>query len=373
MGRRRPYDAGVQAARHAPYAPYPWGSLERVPRALLARLAELREHPVVLAPEGLAGVLSALVGTPVECELRGYALGGPKRRAVEAALGCGKSGAVLGAEPALAVALLERILARPFSLAREGHELEPAVTGAFAALAVEVARRLTREPVELLPEARHDASTLRADVTIRFDGRAYAGYALLSLEPAPTAPRPRVELDTLGELPLAIPLVVARSLATPAELARLVPGAAFLPGEKAWVTSDGIGRAVLAGALGESGAWVEMPADGRLVLTEELAELAPDRADSGDAMAEADDVNETLADAALEAPVVVRVELGAVSMAASDWARLRPGDVIETGRRIAEPVLLRIAGRVVARGELCDVDGEVGVRIRELVGAKSER
>jgi flagellar motor switch/type III secretory pathway protein FliN len=90
-------------------------------------------------------------------------------------------------------------------------------------------------------------------------------------------------------------------------------------------------------------------------------------------MAEADDVNETLADAALEAPVVVRVELGAVSMAASDWARLRPGDVIETGRRVAEPVLLRIAGRVVARGELCDVDGEVGVRVRELVGVKSER
>ena len=74
----------------------------------------------------------------------------------------------------------------------------------------------------------------------------------------------------------------------------------------------------------------------------------------------------------LDAPLVVRVELGAVSMTASDWARLKPGDVIETGRRVAEPVLLRIAGRVVARGELCDVDGEVGVRVRELVGVKPE-
>jgi len=354
-------------------AAYPWGSLERVPRALLVRLEELREHPVELAPEGVAGVLSALVGVPVECELRGYALGGPKRRLLEVALGGGKSRVVLGAEPALAVALLERILARPFSLPREGHELEPAVMGAFAALAVEVARRVTREPVELLPEPRFDASTLRADATIRLDGRAYAAYALFTLEPAPTAPRPRVELESLGELPLAIPLVVARSLATPAELGRLVPGAAFVPGERAWVSSDGSGRAVLAGALGESGVWVDLPQDGRLVLTEELAELSPDRADSGDVMADADDVNETLADAALEAPVVVRVELGAVSMAASDWARLRPGDIIETGRRIAEPVLLRIAGRVVARGELCDVDGEVGVRVRELVGVKPER
>src|SRR6185369_12568633 len=107
----------------------------------------------------------------------------------------------------------------------------------------------------------------------------------------------------LGELELAVPLVVATSLATPGELARLVPGAAFVPGEKAWVSSAGIGRAVLCSALGERGVRVELPEDARLVLTDELAELAPDRADSGDVMAEADDVNETLADAALEAPV----------------------------------------------------------------------
>jgi len=354
-------------------APYPWSSLERIPRVLLARLADLREHRAELAPEGLGGVLSALIGTPVECELRAFALGPAKRRLVEVALGCGNDRALLGAEPALVVALLERVLARPFSLAREGQELEPAVAGAFAALSVEVARRLTREPVELLPEPRYDASTLRADVTLRFDGRAYAAYALLAPVPTPTLERRRIELETLGELELAVPLVVATSLATPAELARLVPGAAFVPGEKAWVASDGSGRALLCAALGERGVWVELPQDGRLVLTDELAELAPDQADSGDVMAEADDVNETLANAALEAPVVVRVELGAVSMTASDWARLRPGDVVETGRRIAEPVLLRIAGRVVARGELCDVDGEVGVRVRELVGAKPER
>jgi flagellar motor switch/type III secretory pathway protein FliN len=354
-------------------APYPWGSLERIPRPLLARLAALREHPAELAPEGLEGVLSALVGTAVTCELRGFALGPPKRRLLEVALGCGNDRATLGVEPGLAAALLERILARPFSLTRDATELEPAVAGALAALAVEVARRLAREPVELSSEPRYDASTLRADVTLRFDGRAYAAYALLALSPMPTAERPRVELETLGDLELAIPLVIALSLASPGELTRLAPGTAFVPGERAWVDARGIGRAVLCAALGERGVWVDLPSDGRLVLTEELAELAPDRPDSGDAMAEADDVNETLANAALEAPVVVRVELGTVSMTATDWARLRPGDVVETGRRIAEPVLLRIAGRVVARGELCDVDGEVGVRVRELIGVKPER
>jgi flagellar motor switch protein FliM len=78
---------------------------------------------------------------------------------------------------------------------------------------------------------------------------------------------------------------------------------------------------------------------------------------------------EALTDVLLETPVVVRVELGAVSMTAREWARLGPGDIIETGQRIAEPVVLRIAGREVGRGELVNVDGQVGVRIQKLYEA----
>jgi flagellar motor switch/type III secretory pathway protein FliN len=69
----------------------------------------------------------------------------------------------------------------------------------------------------------------------------------------------------------------------------------------------------------------------------------------------------------LESPVVVRVEVGAVTLSAREWAELGPGDVIETGRRIADPVVLRVAGREVARGELVNLEGELGVRIREVV------
>ena len=65
--------------------------------------------------------------------------------------------------------------------------------------------------------------------------------------------------------------------------------------------------------------------------------------------------------------MMVRIEIGAVSMTAREWAELGPGDVIESGRRIAEPVVLRVAGREVARGELVNLEGELGVRIRELV------
>ena len=64
-----------------------------------------------------------------------------------------------------------------------------------------------------------------------------------------------------------------------------------------------------------------------------------------------------------EAPVVVRVELGAVEMTARKWASLAEGDVMTLGRRLGEPAILRVAGVEVARGELVIVEGEMAVRI----------
>jgi type III secretion system YscQ/HrcQ family protein len=354
--------------------PYPWNALERVPRRALRRLRELREQAAKVRLDELAGALGTLVGARVEVELSKLELGPPPRSLVELGLGLGDGHVTIGVEPALVTALLERIFARPFALARPGAELDPSVVGAFAALAVEVARRLASEPVTLAAPLtmRDDAFCALAKVSI--DARPFAAYALTALRPAPTGGVSEPNLAMLGELPLEVPLVVAVSLARPAELRRLTPGAAFMPGERAWVSAHGVGRGVLVAGTGERGVAVELPPDGRLVLRGDTVELMPDAADSpGTTMSDAEDVNQTLVDAALEAPVVVRVELGAVSMTAADWAKLRPGDVIETGRRVAEPVVLRVAGRVVARGELVDVDGEVGVRVRELLGSQAER
>jgi flagellar motor switch protein FliN/FliY len=64
-----------------------------------------------------------------------------------------------------------------------------------------------------------------------------------------------------------------------------------------------------------------------------------------------------------DAPVVVRVELGAVEMKAREWAALASGDVIALGRPLGAPAILRVGGVEVARGELVQVDGEYGVRI----------
>jgi flagellar motor switch/type III secretory pathway protein FliN len=58
-------------------------------------------------------------------------------------------------------------------------------------------------------------------------------------------------------------------------------------------------------------------------------------------------------------------------MSAAEWAALRPGDVVQSGRRIDHAVILRTGGREIARGELVDIEGEIGVRITQVGLAKA--
>ena len=67
-----------------------------------------------------------------------------------------------------------------------------------------------------------------------------------------------------------------------------------------------------------------------------------------------------------ELPVEVVCELGRVTMTGRELLELRPGAVIPVGRPLAGPVDLTVGGRVVARGELVDVEGEIGVRITQV-------
>jgi type III secretion system YscQ/HrcQ family protein len=62
-------------------------------------------------------------------------------------------------------------------------------------------------------------------------------------------------------------------------------------------------------------------------------------------------------------PVTMVVELGRVNLTLAQLADLKPGDVLELGRHSREPVELTSGGRLVARGELVQIDTELGVRV----------
>ncbi len=68
-----------------------------------------------------------------------------------------------------------------------------------------------------------------------------------------------------------------------------------------------------------------------------------------------------------ELPVDVVCELGRVTMNGRELLELEPGAVVPIARPLAGPIDLTVGGRLIARGELVDVEGDLGVRITEVV------
>jgi type III secretion system YscQ/HrcQ family protein len=67
-------------------------------------------------------------------------------------------------------------------------------------------------------------------------------------------------------------------------------------------------------------------------------------------------------------PLQISVELARVPVTAEQVVSLRAGQVVELHRAPGEPVDLSVNGKVVARGELVEVEGQLGVRILSLAG-----
>jgi type III secretion protein Q len=67
-----------------------------------------------------------------------------------------------------------------------------------------------------------------------------------------------------------------------------------------------------------------------------------------------------------EVAVPVLLELDSLTLPLAAIRAFKPGYVLETGRSVESPVTIRVAGRVVGTGELLDVAGRVGVRLRSL-------
>ena len=67
-----------------------------------------------------------------------------------------------------------------------------------------------------------------------------------------------------------------------------------------------------------------------------------------------------------DAPVQVSLEIARFTLALDEVARLAPGEVVGAGVQVGDEVRLRAGDRVLAVGDLVDIDGQIGVRIRRL-------
>lgn len=358
--------------------PFPWERVTRIQRsAWLEQQQTLARVRSALSARSALGALASLLGATVSAELVSCEVK-PRSASASAELGVTFPATglcvVLRPEADLARYCVARLLKQEFELGWPDTELDPSLRGAIAALVLEVARRAApHEPPELCNGADPDGDwSLCYTAALRIEGRTYR--LLLEcerLQPSTRAfaPRPLLDLTRLGALPLAVPWVAALFWLSPQALAAAAIGDVWLP-RAGWV---GPSPHVQAGILAPPGLDWGLPVDaseGKIVLGAKAQSLGrqepvtmderPDenRASSGEPSALEQIVGET--------PIVVRLEIGSLELTAREWSLLVPGDVVQSGRRLDEPVILRVMGRELARGELVEVDGELGVRITSL-------
>jgi type III secretion protein Q len=235
-----------------------------------------------------------------------------------------------GASPPSAAALTpleETALELLVLAALDGARQVPAVD---ERLAPRLARRPRGGPGEAT--TRPAGSPLTLDLEI--EAGQVRGRARLLLPPAAVLALrgPAALEEPLASLPLFASLRGGRAPLAPAELAALAPGDVVLTDPPA----DGHHRLVFPGGLTAVG-----PVAGGALTVERI------------------EMDDRLA----EIPVTLEVELARVPLTLADLARLAPGGTLPLHLDRRGLVTLRLGERALARGELVDVDGAVGVRI----------
>lgn len=69
----------------------------------------------------------------------------------------------------------------------------------------------------------------------------------------------------------------------------------------------------------------------------------------------------------LDVPVTLSIELGSKRMTIGDVLTLAHGSIIELNKGVQDPLELIINGKVIATGELVELNGQMAVRILEIV------
>jgi hypothetical protein len=355
--------------------PFPWKSLDSVRRADLAALSKLRRGIARFVDASAAQTaLRELLG-PCELDLKLRRITSSPPRIDDAAVGVllapgeradkRRAFAVI-VEQALAGNLAARAIKRQPPRVVDPQRAQPSLAGAVAAVLVAAARRSAPATLRVITAgSAHgvlsevvaiDPVPIGAAFTVLLDHDAYLVHVFAprtALDPLRDPDLDARSLGALGAMPIELPLVAAALECTAAELAALEPGDALVPLTIAKKAAGFAGELLIAPPESDIAFRADLGEDGRLVLRDGPLPIQEK------AMVDKD----VLAQSVGETPVVVRVEVGSAQMTAREWSQLGAGDVIALGKRIGEHVVLRVGGAEVARGELVDVEGEIGVRI----------
>ena len=348
-------------------APYPFAQLPRVSRAdlgfgnALARWLAVERH-------GARTAVEAIVGGPVAIVDVAAGPGLDDAHAGSCELRIGGVGLELRTSGAAVRAIAGRLLGGPTELAaaRPLGQVEQAIRALVVSAAIAdlgIAGEVWPcEAPPVIVDAREVVLTLAI-------GRAPARRPMTLAIRAPRGLELRVPAASRGPawpatVTLEVPIVLGRCAITTAALGRLavrsvvtlepargVPSADSVTGRDSGSGADRTGSGlggelvVLAGAVGVA---IASDATGQVV-AEVTTGYVPRE------MALPDDAH-----------VELTVGLGTTQLSLRQVFELAVGQVVPLGRPLAGPFEIRAAGKLVGRGELVDVDGELGVRVVSL-------
>lgn len=358
---------------------YPYERVPKVPRAEVELRRRAARHALPLDGRSALAALSELVGAEVGAAgevLHVCDPGTLRASLLEPLVGVAlaPSGAapgrfaILEADPALAAWLADRLLggdghidaAAPLGDVRRGAlAYAAAKVATTAALPWRVGPVLTT--ADAFVAAIGDVGSAVWSIQVSAPG---LGARTLRLW-IPTA-----ILDGLPPRPSRRPPVALRMCVDAGEavlegsvLRSLQEGDVLVPDRYWW--GGGQLRIVAAGATRTS--WWCRPSSNGLAIEDQVKGLESPTAE-GRRMS--DDMTETQTEGALDvvgdAPVTLSLELASFELSLDELAALRPGEVVASGVPIGEAVRLRVGTKIVATGELVEVEGEVGVRLLEL-------
>ena len=73
-----------------------------------------------------------------------------------------------------------------------------------------------------------------------------------------------------------------------------------------------------------------------------------------------------------EVPLEVSAVLGVAEFKISDILKFTDGTIIELNKKVGEPIDICINGKVVAKGEIMQVDDKIGITLTEIRRDKDE-
>ena len=366
--------------------PFPYHRLPKVPREEVALRRDFARRALPFdgasaldALAELAGVALVPVGSALHvCDagtLRD-ALLEPLAGIVLAPAGAAPGRvAVLELDPALASWLADRLLGGTGEAVNGNAPLRDVERGALAFAAARVGAQadlgwrvggvITTE--DAFAAALGDAGSAVWSVELLVDDAPSLGGAPRSVRLwlptslldalAPSAPRP---------LPAGVDLEVCidggEASFEGSVIASLRPGDVVVP--DAWWWAEGGARASIAGAA-TTRWWCRT--DGAGLVVERLErglDVGPreGRRMSDEAETRTEEPTPSL-ESVGDAPVTLSLELARFELGLEELAALRPGEVLASGVPLGGEVRLRAGRKVIATGELVDVDGEVGVRL----------